>query len=169
MAHTYLTVDFYNNTASCRINGNDYVFSSAEAFKFSTGFPYAEDVRIFAYEPARNIFVVEYDNGQSASGTDLHTMAWVAANLTNIEYAAIQDGIDNPANPPMTLQMERNIRLTMTDWVLIRRQEEDLMGIPRTMSEDKFAQVLAYRQALRDITKTYSGITSVVWPTNPLD
>jgi hypothetical protein len=28
--------------------------------------------------------------------------------------------------------------------------------------------VLAYRQALRDITKTYSDIKTVVWPTDPL-
>jgi hypothetical protein len=57
----------------------------------------------------------------------------------------------------------------MTDWVLIRKQEEDLLNLPNTMSAEKFAEVLVYRQALRDITKRWTAINSVVWPTNPLE
>jgi len=168
MAHTYITVDFYNNAASCRINGNDHVFSSTDAFKYGAGFPYADQVRILAYEPDRNIYVVEYANGQVKSGTDLHEIAWIAENLNTIEAAAIQDEIENPAVPALTLVETRNAKLYVTDWVLQRKQEEDLQNLPNTMSAEKFAEVLAYRQALRDITKTYSDIKTVVWPTDPL-
>ena len=168
MAHTYVTVDFYNNAASCRINGVDHVFSSAIAFKFGARFPYAAEVRIFAYEPDRNIYVVEYANGQVKSGADLHEMVWVAENLSNIEQAAIADETQNPTNPEPTLVELRNIKLASTDWVLIRKQEEDLLSLPNTMTAQKFADVLAYRQALRDITKTYSDIKTVVWPIDPL-
>ena len=58
MAHTYITVDFYNNAVSCRINSVDRVFSSTNAFMYGAGFPYAENVRVLAYEPDRNIYVV---------------------------------------------------------------------------------------------------------------
>jgi hypothetical protein len=168
MAHTYITVDFYNNAVSCRINSVDRVFSSTNAFMYGAGFPYAENVRVLAYEPDRNIYVVEYTNGQVKSGADLHEMVWIAENLSKIEAAAIQDEAEHPAHRELTLVETRNIKLAMTDWVLIRKNEEDLMGIPNTMSAEKFAVVLAYRQALRDITKTYSDIKTVVWPTDPL-
>lgn len=168
MAHTYLTVDFYNNAASCRINGVDHVFSSVNAFKYGAQFPYSDTVRIFAYEPDRSIFVVEYADGQVKSGADLHEMVWVAENLSKIAEAAILDESQNPAFPAPTMVEVRNAKLAMTDWVLIRKQEEDLLGLPNTMPEHRFAAVLAYRQALRDITKTYSDINTVVWPVDPL-
>lgn len=168
MDHTYVSADFYNNTVSCKINGITRVFSSIDAFKYGTSFPYSENVRIFAYEPARNIYVVEFTNGQVQTGPDLHAMVWVAENLSSIEQAAILDESEHPAQAPLTLVETRNIKLIMTDWVLQRKQEEDLQGLPNTMSAEKFAAVLAYRQALRDITKTYSDIKTVVWPIDPL-
>lgn len=168
MAHTYISVDLYNNAASCRINGVTRVFSSASAFVYGASFPYSAEVRILAYEPDRSIYVVEHANGQVKSGADLHEMVWVAENLNRIEQAAILDESEHPAHPAPTLVQTRNIKLAATDWVLIRKQEEDLLGLPNTMSADKFAAVLAYRQALRDITKTYSDINTVVWPIDPL-
>jgi hypothetical protein len=168
MSHTYVSVDFYNNSAACKINGVVRVFSSVEAFKYGTGFPYSQDVRLFAYEPDRNIYVVESANGKIETGAHLHTMVWVAENLSKIEQAVILDEQEHPANPEPTLVETRNIKLAMTDWVLIRKNEEDLLNIPNSMTAEKFAAVLTYRQALRDITKTYSDIKTVVWPIDPL-
>ena len=54
----------------------------------------------------------------------------------------------------MALRAERNQRLANTDWWA----SSDL-----TMTE---AQT-AYRQALRDITETYSSLDDVVWPEEP--
>ena len=52
------------------------------------------------------------------------------------------------------LRHERNEKLKETDtW--------GLQDFPAT------AEQLAYRQALRDITKTYSSLEDVVWPTPP--
>jgi hypothetical protein len=169
MAHTYICIDFYNNAASCRINGVDRVFSSTNAFIYGARFPYYENARILAYEPDRNIYVVEYLDGHVKHGADLPEMIWLAENLNNIEAAAIQDEADDPARAPMTVAEVRNGKLAMTDWVLIRKQEEDLLNLPNTMSAEKFAEVLVYRQALRDITKRWTAINSVVWPTNPLE
>ena len=53
-----------------------------------------------------------------------------------------------------SLRAERNAKLAETDWWA----SSDL-----TMT----AEQTAYRQALRDITDTYSSLDTVVWPTKP--
>ena len=60
----------------------------------------------------------------------------------------------NAAEPLKFLRAERNAKLAETDWWA----SSDL-----TMT----AEQTAYRQALRDITDTYSSLDDVVWPTKP--
>ena len=72
------------------------------------------------------------------------TWALVDRELTNL----------NNAEPLKLLREERNLRIAETDWWA----SSDLaMSAERT----------AYRQALRDITKTYSSLDEVVWPNKP--
>jgi len=52
------------------------------------------------------------------------------------------------------LREERNRLIAETDWWVLP---------DRTPTQDQ----LDYRQALRDITSTYSSIEDVVWPTKP--
>lgn len=80
----------------------------------------------------------------------------------------IQDGVTKPtkeefdakynelvnAYPMRLLRAERNRRLANTDWWA----SSDL-----TMT----AEQTAYRQALRDITNTYTSLDDVVWPEEP--
>lgn len=54
------------------------------------------------------------------------------------------------------LRRVRNAKLAETDWT----QSRDV-----TLTNDAAWQT--YRQALRDITDTYSDLDSVVWPTKP--
>jgi len=54
------------------------------------------------------------------------------------------------------LRAERNVKLAETDWT----QSRDI-----TLSND--ADWKTYRQALRDITKTYKTLDTVKWPTTP--
>tara|TARA_B100000161_G_scaffold260865_1_gene228393 strand:- start:1364 stop:1762 length:399 start_codon:yes stop_codon:yes gene_type:complete len=72
------------------------------------------------------------------------TWALVDRELTNL----------NNAEPLKLLREERNLRIAETDWWA----SSDL-----TMSAER----TAYRQALRDITKTYSSLDDVVWPNKP--
>lgn len=58
------------------------------------------------------------------------------------------------AQPLKELRAERNRRIAETDWWA----SSDL-----TMT----AEQTAYRQALRDITNTYSSLNDVVWPVKP--
>ena len=67
-----------------------------------------------------------------------------------------------------TLRNQRDALLFATDWVLTRWQEETTINVPHSITEQKFADVLMYRQALRDITNVYTSLDDVVWPTNPL-
>lgn len=82
---------------------------------------------------------------ESSNPSDWGT-SWsaVSAKLTEL----------NAAEPLKLLREERNRRIAETDWWA----SSDL-----TMSD---AQT-AYRQALRDITETYTSLDDVVWPTKP--
>ena len=72
------------------------------------------------------------------------TWALVDKELTNL----------NNAEPLKLLREDRNRRIAETDWWA----SSDL-----TMSTER----KTYRQALRDITKTYSSLDEVVWPDKP--
>ena len=63
--------------------------------------------------------------------------------------------IDNE-NSLVEVRRVRNQKLTETDWT----QNRDV-----TLSND--ADWKTYRQALRDITKTYKTLDTVKWPTEP--
>jgi hypothetical protein len=169
MIHTYLSIDLYNDSISCKFDEITYLFSSTEKFAELTGFPYMETIRIMAYEPERNIYAIERLNGECISGQNSDEMAWIISNIDIIKQAAKDD---LAANPPQTyvptLDIMRNSLLFSTDWVLQRHQEEALLNIAHTITDVQLTAVLEYRQQLRDITKTYSSIDTVVWPTNPL-
>ena len=60
------------------------------------------------------------------------------------------------------LRGDRNIKLAQCDWVVIKEREEG-------GSVPNFADWKTYRQALRDITKTYKSLDDVKWPTKPTE
>jgi len=72
---------------------------------------------------------------------------------TKEEFDAVYNELVN-AYPMQQLRSERNQRLAETDWWA----SSDL-----TMT----AAQKDYRQALRDITTTYSSLEDVVWPEKP--
>ena len=72
------------------------------------------------------------------------TWADVSAKLTELDAA----------EPLKFLREERNRRLAETDWWMLP---------DRTATDEQ----TAYRQALRDITDTYSSLDTVLWPTKP--
>jgi len=58
------------------------------------------------------------------------------------------------------VRQERNELLAQSDWVVIKEREEG-------GSVSNFADWKTYRQALRDVTKTYKSLDTVKWPTAP--
>ena len=85
------------------------------------------------------------EEGHEHYGTRLHTF-W---DIPLVEAQGISDQLHLSE-----LREERNRRLAETDWWA----NSDL-----TMT----AEQTAYRQALRDITDTYTSLEDVVWPTKP--
>jgi len=98
---------------------------------------------------------------------------WWVSPTHDYKYDPDTDSIvedNNPPGPPVPnqaeldklqlegLRGERNMRLAETDWVVTQALET---GVAEA-SEWK-----NYRQALRDITKTYKSQMDVVWPTKP--
>lgn len=84
-------------------------------------------------------------NGTAIESTD-HGIAWATVSAKRDELIAAQ--------PMKELRAERDRRLAETDWWAVA---------DRTMT----AEQTAYRQALRDITVSYSSLDDVVWPTKP--
>ena len=84
-------------------------------------------------------------NGTAIESTD-HGIAWATVAAKRDELIAAQ--------PMKDLRAERDRRLAETDWWAVA---------DRTMT----AEQTAYRQALRDITVSYSSLDDVVWPTKP--
>ena len=86
--------------------------------------------------------VVAYDENNKPITLDLTSVATKETELLNAEK------LDN-------LRSERNKRLAETDyWVL-------------SDTADATSAQTTYRQALRDITNTYSSLDDVVWPEKP--
>ena len=85
-------------------------------------------------------------------------LTWQDSELTEPTSEEIQTKYDElvAAEPLKLLREVRNDKLAETDWT----QSRDV-----TLTNDAAWQT--YRQALRDITDTYSDLDSVVWPTKP--
>ena len=79
------------------------------------------------------------------------------AQLKEVESKAKTTDATNKLN---YLRTVRNMKLTETDWVVIKEREEG-------GSVSNFADWKKYRQELRDITKTYKSLDKVKWPTAP--
>ena len=91
--------------------------------------------------------------GSDANGTAIESSnpddwgtTWAAVSAKRDELIAAQ--------PLKELRAERDRKLAETDWWAVA---------DRTMT----AEQTAYRQALRDITDTYTSLDDVVWPTKP--
>lgn len=91
--------------------------------------------------------------GVDANGTAIESTSpadwgttWAEVSAKKAELVAAQ--------PLKQLRAERDRRIAETDWWA----SSDL-----TMT----AEQTAYRQALRDITESYSSLDDVVWPTKP--
>ena len=95
---------------------------------------------------------------RKVTGADANGSAIESANpsdwgVTWTQVKTKQDEL-TAAEPLKELRAERDRLIAATDWWA----SSDL-----TMT----AEQTAYRQALRDITETYSSLDEVVWPTKP--
>jgi hypothetical protein len=99
-------------------------------------------------------------NLQSKVGVKDGVIALHDDSLTLPSDSDINDKIAelNVSEPLAELRAERNVKLAETDWVVTMHKELGT-NIPAAMK--------TYRQALRDITDTYTSLDDVVWPEKP--
>ena len=88
-------------------------------------------------------------------GDDITWLDESQTQPTEEELVAKTTELEN-AEPLKLLRAERNAKLAETDWT----QNRDV-----TLVND--ADWQTYRQALRDITDTYTSLDDVVWPEKP--
>lgn len=91
--------------------------------------------------------------GADANGSAIESTNPADFGVTWAQVKAKSDELVAAA-PLKALRDERNRKIAETDWWATS---------DRTMT----AQQTAYRQALRDITETYTSLTDVVWPVKP--
>jgi hypothetical protein len=95
---------------------------------------------------------------RKVTGADANGSAIESADPSDwgVTWAQVKEKYDAlvAGEPLKLLREERDRRIAQTDWWA----SSDL-----TMTEEQ----TAYRQALRDITETYSSLDDVVWPTKP--
>ena len=103
---------------------------------------YSSVVRVVQVE---NGSVICYDADDNVVDIDLET-----AEAKSDEHLAEKD--------LAKLRAVRNIKLSQSDWT----QMGDV-----TLSDAVKTEWETYRQALRDITDSYSSLDDVVWPTKP--
>lgn len=169
MEVTILSLDFQHNSHFIRKNDFSYLWSSESNFITDSNFPFVDTTVRISYEPERNFFIVERLGGINETGEELPELQWAKDNFDSLLASA--RAREQSERFIITLAMERAQRLFDTDWVLQRKQEQDLLGLPNTMPDEQFNAVLTYRQALRDLTNSYAAdtpATEVVWPVNPL-
>jgi hypothetical protein len=87
---------------------------------------------------------------------------WVRNNIDNIIAAAYNDGYGFVYTP--SLRDTRDQKLFETDWMVTRHRDQQEASFQTTLSYAQYVTLLNYRQALRDITNTYTNLDDVVWP-----
>jgi hypothetical protein len=101
-----------------------------------------------------------------SEGYECHpSITWVDCS-DEVKHGWTYDGLSFTTNEPQftaeeeldRLRAKRNAKLAETDWVVTMHKELGT-NIPAAWK--------TYRQALRDITDTYTSMDDVVWPEKP--
>ena len=104
------------------------------------------------------IFTLAPGAAFSFKDDDLTTLVWNSPSIPQPSNDAIlaEKAKFDAALPLTLLRKERDYRLMQTDWV-------GGSDVPQELK----TKWMPYRQALRDITDTYTSLADVVWPVKP--
>lgn len=136
-----------------------------DTFIHTSGYPF-DNTYLLAYEPERNMFVVERTGGVIETGESLPEIEWIKNNLQNIKNLIPNHSLNNRTFI-ITVEMERNTRLYATDWMITRQVEETMSNNQPSLTVSQYQKLIEYRQFMRDVTKTYArdaDSATVIWP-----
>jgi hypothetical protein len=118
------------------------------------------------YEIERGIQAVGLvDNQNTCLGPQSLEINWIKSNWENFCETFHELEVF-----PVTVLIERIARLSNTDWLVQRHQEQLLLNITTSLTQQQFEELLTYRQSLRDITLSSSLdalASDINWPTVP--
>lgn len=66
-----------------------------------------------------------------------------------------------------SVRAKRDRLLVNTDWMVSRHNEQKILGLDTTITEEQYTALLKYRQELRDIPSKIN-LKNPSWPTNPI-
>ena len=102
-------------------------------------------------------FIVEHNHNKGLRIYETETALYALA-----DYEVVQDGqiVDISGNPEYQAEFARQEQerinqeardfLNQTDWLVIRHRDQLALGIPTSLTEEEFRQLLLDRQAARD-------------------
>jgi Phage tail assembly chaperone protein len=111
-----------------------------------------------------------------------------AVPISDEQHAALLEGqsvgkvmkIDADGNPALedpppptdeqvavSVRADRDARLAETDWLLLRHQDETVVGKATTLTADEATTLVDYRQALRDVPTQAGFPHEIDWPQEP--
>jgi hypothetical protein len=160
---------------SLTITKNDFKFftTDCDVFLQTIDFlPQFDDTIIINYEPQRGIYVIENSGGNTFGGINLTEIQWIQNNFDNIVSAAQQSAQNEFVNDLSNVRNIRDIRISLTDWLITRHNEELLFNVSPTLSNDQLQELRGYRQSLRDLEGLDEKYTeeikqTFVWPQLP--
>ena len=123
------------------------------------------------------VIAIKDDNFTLAvSDTDVSIMSWsgdepvVGSIFKNGAFITKWTAMGDDAKVN-EIRRVRDFRLVDTDYATIRHRDQQSMGIPTTITDIQYNQIMSYRQALRDITATANlsadSLDNIGWPTKP--
>ena len=164
-----VTLDFYNLNFYVKSGTAEYHWNSQEQFLLDTNYPFAS-TKLLSIEPHRDIYHVYRADNTFENSSTAEEIAWFLEHQQPL--ADTVAALHQSTLPVLTLETERVIRLYDTDWLVQRHQEEQLRGVPTTLSTQDFTDLLNYKQQLRDLTNQYplnTPVKQVTWPINPIN
>lgn len=103
-------------------------------------------------------------DGLSAS-RELHTGECESRFISAIDPAELANALPaDPVDLALDVRSKRDVLIEGTRWMVERHRDQIDAGTATTLTVAQFANVLIYRQALRDISKQ-AGFPSIIdWP-----
>lgn len=117
---------------------------------------------VFHY-PANSTDVPLPEFDPSTQTCKFHNGKWVIGILTSTELPVDATTEEIDAALAIDVRQARDAALRDSDWLVLRHQEEVLMGDDTTLSQEQWNSLLGYRKALREMT-SHENFPRVMFP-----
>lgn len=166
MKHTFLIYESIPNLVTLQVEDKCHS-TTWEIFEkyFSPPFN-VDNIFAFNYEPSRNLYLVSLADNRSIAGEQSLEINWIKHNWERIT----EDFFTLMRNEEFRLTAwdKRILYFQHTDWYLQRHQEQVTLGVETSNTAEQIAELLTFRQELRDMAISEEELVEeVTWPNLP--